>query len=235
VIHNGYVFEAAPGHPKATKWGFVQQHRLVAEYWLGRLLLPREVVHHEDRDKLNNDPWNLWLFPSQAEHQAHHKRDSPRYSKNLAARLRRIARDPRRSRQDAAEELGLSLGTIDAIREQHQIEWVSASVRELSARSVRAALRGRSLQDAASLLSVHPQTIRNRFPELLETRASPGILDAHKEEIRSLATHTRADDLGRRYGVNPETVKNAIRRWAASEPDAWSDVRAFQLSRRGIR
>lgn len=49
------------------------EHRIVAEQMLGRPLLPGEVVHHIDRDKRNNDPSNLMVFPSQAAHAKWHK------------------------------------------------------------------------------------------------------------------------------------------------------------------
>ncbi|MEI8142846.1 MAG: HNH endonuclease signature motif containing protein [Chitinophagia bacterium] len=48
-------------------------HRIVMEEMIGRKLLPGEVVHHIDEDKRNNNPSNLMLFASQAEHAAHHK------------------------------------------------------------------------------------------------------------------------------------------------------------------
>lgn len=51
------------------------EHRAVAEKVLGRALLPEEVVHHEDLDKHNNDPANLIVFETQAEHARHHKLD----------------------------------------------------------------------------------------------------------------------------------------------------------------
>ena len=57
------------------KKGGEHVHRKVAEEVLGRLLYPNEVVHHEDRDKWNNDPANLVVFPSQAWHARHHKLD----------------------------------------------------------------------------------------------------------------------------------------------------------------
>ena len=40
---------------------------------LGRKLLPGEVVHHKDRNKLNNAPENLEVFPNQDEHYAEHQ------------------------------------------------------------------------------------------------------------------------------------------------------------------
>jgi len=48
-------------------------HRVIAEQILGRPLKPGEVVHHIDRNKRNNDPENLMIFASQAEHAAWHK------------------------------------------------------------------------------------------------------------------------------------------------------------------
>lgn len=48
-------------------------HRVVAEQILGRPLRPGEVVHHINRDKRDNRPENLMIFPSQAEHARWHK------------------------------------------------------------------------------------------------------------------------------------------------------------------
>ena len=47
-------------------------HRVVAEEMLGRPLVKGEVVHHIDENKQNNDPSNLMVFPSQADHARHH-------------------------------------------------------------------------------------------------------------------------------------------------------------------
>lgn len=61
------------GNGKAyRKRGGRHEHRVVAEQKLGRPLLPGEVVHHIDGDKLNNAPANIEVFPSQAEHARHH-------------------------------------------------------------------------------------------------------------------------------------------------------------------
>lgn len=46
-------------------------HRVVAEQSLGRPLEPKEVVHHKDHDKTNNDPDNLQVM-THSEHARYH-------------------------------------------------------------------------------------------------------------------------------------------------------------------
>jgi len=67
----GYLMVKAPDHPQATRDGYVRQHRLVVERELGRFLLPAEIVHHRDGDPTNNDPDNLEVFATQADHMRH--------------------------------------------------------------------------------------------------------------------------------------------------------------------
>ena len=56
-----------------TKFLGRHTHRVVAELMLGRPLKPKEVVHHIDGDKRNNDPKNLMVFENQAAHAKWHK------------------------------------------------------------------------------------------------------------------------------------------------------------------
>lgn len=46
-------------------------HTLIAEWRLGRRLLPGEVVHHRDENKMNNHPDNI-IVMNRSEHNKHH-------------------------------------------------------------------------------------------------------------------------------------------------------------------
>ena len=61
-----------PTHPRASKDGYVLEHRLVMEKTLGRYLTQDEVVHHLNGDPTDNHPENLSLLPGQSEHARAH-------------------------------------------------------------------------------------------------------------------------------------------------------------------
>ncbi len=79
VVEAGRVLIYRPDHPGRNKGNYVPEHRLIMEGVLGRLLTRDEVVHHEDGDGTNNNPENLTLFSSNAEHLA--KRHGGSYRK----------------------------------------------------------------------------------------------------------------------------------------------------------
>ena len=60
-------------HPRANADGAVYLHIIIAEEMLGRSLLPEEVVHHKDLNKLNNNPDNLMVFASRSDHSRFHE------------------------------------------------------------------------------------------------------------------------------------------------------------------
>ena len=48
---------------------------------LSRKLRPGEVVHHKNRNKLDNRRSNLWVFRSQRSHTNIHKLDEKKHAK----------------------------------------------------------------------------------------------------------------------------------------------------------
>lgn len=74
---DGYVGIYTPGHPAATKHGYVLEHRLVVERSLGRFLLPHEEPHHKNEIRDDNRIENLELKASHGEHMRDHHRVPP--------------------------------------------------------------------------------------------------------------------------------------------------------------
>ena len=106
VDPKGYVWIYAPEHPNCTKHGRrVAEHRIVAEAKLGRLLLRTEVVHHRDGDPGNNDPANLEVFATNADHLRHEltgnhsHRYTPEVREKISAAIRK-ARSQKKSKRD---------------------------------------------------------------------------------------------------------------------------------------
>ncbi|WP_139015117.1 hypothetical protein [Pseudorhizobium pelagicum] len=83
--------------------------------------------------------------------------------------------------------------------------------KKLSAQKVREALPGRSTAAAAALLGVHHQTLRNRFPHLLNKRRTPSN---RKDEKTIEMVHKAASDpaigyreLARSAGISSTLAK----------------------------
>jgi hypothetical protein len=69
---NGYVVLFMPNHPNCGVKKTILEHRFVMECKIGRYLTKKEVVHHIDFNKKNNEPSNLMLFKNQKEHVKFH-------------------------------------------------------------------------------------------------------------------------------------------------------------------
>jgi len=55
----GYVRIYVPMHSEANTWGYVYEHRIIAEQMMKRSLLANEIVHHKNGKRWDNRPENL--------------------------------------------------------------------------------------------------------------------------------------------------------------------------------
>ena len=70
VKAKGYIWFLTSTHPRRTRRGYVKRAWLVAEEMLGRYLVPGELVHHKDGNRLNDSHGNIEV--STLEHHARH-------------------------------------------------------------------------------------------------------------------------------------------------------------------
>jgi hypothetical protein len=68
-----YITVYKPDHPFADPKGYMLEHRLVMEQYIGRYLKPEDIVHHENGNGLDNRIENLRLM-TQAQHMAIERR-----------------------------------------------------------------------------------------------------------------------------------------------------------------
>jgi hypothetical protein len=68
IFRTGYYYIFKPEHPNSGKQGYVAEHRLVMEDYLGRYLTRSEVVHHVNHIITDNRIDNLQLFSSPGQH-----------------------------------------------------------------------------------------------------------------------------------------------------------------------
>ena len=72
-FNNGYKYIFNPKHPFRSNRGYIAEHRIVMEKYLGRYLTNNEIVHHINGKKTDNRIDNLMLFPTNTAHLAYHR------------------------------------------------------------------------------------------------------------------------------------------------------------------
>ena len=70
-VHNN-IKPDSPFYAMAERDGDIKEHRLMMARYLGRLLYPEEIVHHENGVKCDNRLENLGLFANASEHTKYH-------------------------------------------------------------------------------------------------------------------------------------------------------------------
>ncbi len=68
----GYIMILNKNHPFSNCAGYIFEHRLVVERYIGRYLTPEEVVHHFGK-KDDNRPHMLMAFVNNSIHKIFHK------------------------------------------------------------------------------------------------------------------------------------------------------------------
>lgn len=82
----GYIRILKPDHPFHDNRGYVKEHRLVMEEYLGRYLTKDEIVHHINENPSDNRPENLQIMtrPEHVKHHTHWRYEAdPRWEKEL--------------------------------------------------------------------------------------------------------------------------------------------------------
>lgn len=90
VDDKGYIRVLNPEHPFSNA-GYVYEHRLVAEKYLGRYLQPWETIHHINEIKTDNR-WDNFYLTTAPEHSSIH-REGKKQSKQRRDNMRNIAKN----------------------------------------------------------------------------------------------------------------------------------------------
>lgn len=79
---DGYIAIYFPDHPKSNKDGYIMEHDLVMECFIGRHLKEEEIVHHINHKRNDNRIENLKLM-TKSEHMSMHAKERQEQRRRL--------------------------------------------------------------------------------------------------------------------------------------------------------
>jgi len=90
VSKGDYNYSVVPEHPKATKFGYVLEHRVILENYLGRLLDDDEVGHHLNGNKKDNRLENLDICLENLHKRYHSKKRGRKMAKLVCPQCKKV-------------------------------------------------------------------------------------------------------------------------------------------------
>lgn len=206
IESGGYLWEFCPYHKNATKWGYIQQHRVVVERSLGYYLFDDEYVHHKDHNKKNNDLENLQVV-SRSEHRKIHAYDEhksrfPDVTPELVEKYLAIG-----GLKYAAKSLGISTGTIRYQFPALVDPYKRRSPANLDSPELIASIQSLApdpsigYREASRMLGCCAETIQR----ICKKR---GILWMRKSKVGE--AHTKYVRKGQQYDDNPELLQKIL-------------------------
>lgn len=95
----GYIWIKTPNHPLKNAQGYVAEHRLVMEAYLGRYLNRSESIHHMNEDKSDNRVENLKIVTTSEHSKIHFS--NPEMKRRLSKRMEELYKDEKERKKQS--------------------------------------------------------------------------------------------------------------------------------------